>query len=103
MPTNTNKTSVDYFEFTAQAETPFVVLEHREGRLPIKRSLVTAAGAIEITGADGAIEVLGSAAHPCSSAVLKRIRTHHEGLLVVQVDVERVGGVSEQVLSARFH
>ena len=103
MSTNTNKTPVDYYEFTAQAETPFVVLEHREGRFPIKRSLVTPAGAIEITGSDGAVEVLGSAENPCSMAILKRIRTHHEGLLVVQVDVARIDGVSEQVLTARFH
>jgi len=103
MSTNTNKKPVDYFEFADQAQTPFVVLEHREGRLPIKRSLVTPAGAIEITGADGAVEVLGSVEYPCSVAVLKRIRTHHEGLLLVQVDVNRVDGLSEQLLSARFH
>jgi hypothetical protein len=103
MSTNTNKNPVDYFEFADEARTPFVVLEHRGGRLPIRRALVTAAGAIEITGADGAVEVLGSAGFPCSLAILERIRTHHEGLLLVQVDPTRVDGVSEQLLSARFH
>lgn len=103
MSTNTNKTPVDYYEFADQARTPFVVLEHRSGRLPIKRSRVTPAGAIEITGADGAIEVLGSPAYPCSLTILERIRTHHEGLLLVQVDPTRVDGIVEQVLSARFH
>jgi hypothetical protein len=103
MSTNTNKSPVDYFEFADQAQTPFVVLDHRNGRLPIQRLLVTSAGAIEITGADGAVEVLGSAEHPCSTAVLKRVRTHHEGLLLVQVDATRLDGLSEQLLSARFH
>jgi hypothetical protein len=103
MSTNTNKKPVDYFEFADQAQTPFVVLEHRDGRMPIKRSLVTSAGAIEITGADGAVEVLGSSTYPCSLKILERIRTHHEGLLLVQVDPMRVDGVAEQVLSARFH
>lgn len=103
MSTNTNKTPVDYFEFADQTRTPFVVLEHRSGRLPIKRSRVTPAGAIEITGADGAVEVLGSPAYPCSKMILERIRTHHEGLLLVEVDPMRIDGVSEQLLSARFH
>ena len=103
MSTNTNKTPVDYFEFADQMRTPFVVLEHRNGRLPIKRSRVTPAGAIEIAGADGAVEVLGSSAYPCSLTILERIRTHHEGLLLVQVDPTRVDGIAEQVLTARFH
>lgn len=103
MSTNTNKVAVDYFEFAGQAQTSFVLLEHRVGRFPITRSRVTAAGAIEIVGADGVIEVLGSAAYPCSLNILERIRTHHEGLLLVQVDPMRLDGITEQVLSARFH
>jgi len=102
MSTNKHKRPVDYFEFADKAQTPFVVLEHRDGRLPVKRALVTPAGAIEITGADDAVEVLGSPAYPCSVKILERIRTHHEGLLLVQVDPMRIDGIAEQVLNARF-
>ena len=103
MSTNSNKIPLDFFEFTDHAQATFVVVDHRPGRLPIRRAIVTAAGAIEITGTDGAVEVLGSPDHPCSAAVLKRIRMHHEGLLLVQVDPARVDGISEQLLSARFN
>ncbi|MGX9221747.1 hypothetical protein ACWV27_25620 (plasmid) [Massilia varians] len=102
MSTNQNKTPVDYFEYSDGGRSPFIVLQHRQGRLPIRRTVVTAAGAVEITGADGAIEVLGSNEYPCSVTVLERIRTHHEGLLLVDVDPSRIDGVREHVLSARF-
>lgn len=103
MSTNSNKIPLDFFEFADHAQATFVVVDYRPGRLPISRAIVTPAGAIEITGADGGVEVMGSPDYPCSSAVLKRIRTHHEGLLLVQVDATRVDGITEQLLSARFH
>jgi len=103
MSTNLNKIPLDFFEFADHAQATFVVVDHRQGRLPVKRTVVTSAGAIEITGADGQVEVLGSPDYPCSAAVLRRIRTHHEGLLLVQVDATRVEGVTEQLLSARFN
>lgn len=103
MSTNLYKVPLDFFEFTNQAQVTFLVVDHRPDRLPVRRTVVTAAGAVEITGADGVVEVLGSADFPCSAEVLKRIRTHHEGLLLVQVDSTRIDGVSEQLLSARFN
>lgn len=103
MSTKSNKTPLDYFEVSDQAHATFLVVDYRPERFPIKRAIVTSAGAIELTGADGAVELLGSADQPCSTAVLTRIRIHHEGLLLVQVDATRVDGVSEQLLSARFH
>ena len=82
---------------------PFVVLGFREARMPIKKVLVTAAGVIELSASDGVIETLGTHDHPCDADILLRIRTHHEGLLLVQVDPTRVkDGVQEQVLTARF-
>ncbi|MDK6076254.1 hypothetical protein [Massilia varians] len=102
MSTKQNKTPVDYFEYADDGRSPFIVLQHRQGRLPVQRTVVTAAGVVEITGADGVIEVLGSNEHPCSVSVLQRIRTHHEGLLLVDVDPSRINGVREQVLTARF-
>ena len=103
MTTTTKKIPVDYFEFADGEQTTFIVLDHRRGRFPIQRSVVTAAGSIEITGHVAVVEVLGSATYPCSSAILKRIRTHHEGLLFVQIDSARLDGVTEQMLSARFY
>jgi hypothetical protein len=103
MSTNTNKIPLDFFEFADHAQATFVVVDHRPGRMPVSRAIVTPAGAIEITGTDGLVEVMGSPDYPCSAAVLKRIRTHHEGLLLVQVDASRVDGVAEQLLSARFN
>jgi hypothetical protein len=102
MSTKSNKIPLDFFEFADHAHAPFVVLDHRPGRMPIGRTIVTSAGAIEITGTDGQVEVLGSSEYPCSAALLTRIRTHHEGLLFVQVDPARIDGVSEQLLSARL-
>lgn len=103
MSTNSNKIPLDYFEVSDQAHATFIVVDYRPERFPVRRAIVTSAGAIELTGADGAVEVMGSAEYPCSTAVLTRIRTHHEGLLLVQVDTTRVDGVSEQLLSARFN
>jgi len=103
MSTNSNKIPLDYFEVSDQAHATFIVVDYRPERFPVRRAIVTSAGAIELTGADGAVEVMGSAEYPCSTAVLARIRTHHEGLLLVQVDTTRVDGVSEQLLSARFN
>lgn len=103
MSTNSNKIQLDYFEVSDQAQATFIVVDYRPDRFPVRRAIVTSAGAIELTGADGAVEVMGSAEHPCSTAVLTRIRMHHEGLLLVQVDTARVDGVSEQLLSARFN
>jgi hypothetical protein len=101
--TTTSKTPVDFHVFTANQDTPFVVLAHRVGRFPIQKAMVTPAGVIELSGQDGVVETLGSSAVPCTANVIKRIRTHHEGLLLVQVDPDRTAeSVSEQVVSARF-
>lgn len=82
---------------------PFVVLGFRERRMPIQKVIVTASGVIELLTSDGTIETLGTLDHPCDADVLLRIRTHHEGLLLVQIDPTRVkDGVQEQLLSARF-
>ncbi len=98
-----SKIFLQYEELTENGETCCLVLRHRDNRFPIAKVFVTPAGAIELHCADGAIELLGSAAFPCSTGALRRIRTHHDGLLLVQVDPNRAaGGVSEQLLSARF-
>lgn len=98
-----SKIPVQYEEITEGGETCCIALRHRDNRFPVTKVLVTPAGAIELHCADGAVEVLGSPAFPCSTGALRRIRTHHDGLLLIQVDPDRVeGGVTEQLLSARF-
>jgi hypothetical protein len=98
------------YEF--DATLPFVAIVHREGRFPVARASVTQYGEIELTGADGVVEVLGAPELPCHVELLKRLRTHHEGLLFVEFkDMPRAGDVSaglapapvcEQMLTARL-
>lgn len=98
-----SKISTDYFEARGGDGVPIILLLHRENRFPIGRTVVTAAGVVEIFAADGVVEILGSPESPCSAAILKRLRTHHEGLLLVQVDPARApAGLSEQIISARL-
>ncbi len=98
------------YEF--DATLPFVAILHREGRFPVARTTVTQYGEIELTGADGKIEVLGAPNLPCPVELIKRLRTHHEGLLFVEFkEMPAAGDVSagvapapvgEQMLTARL-
>lgn len=100
---HTSPHALSYHEFMTPSDVPFLVVDHRDSRFPIREVRVTAAGVIEWLAADGRIEALGTIDEPCSQAVLVRIRTHHEGILLVQVDMSKAPeGVSEQILSARL-
>lgn len=100
---SSTKQPVDYHEVRTSGGVPFVVLNYRDSRFPIKKTVVTASGTVELHGADGMVEVLGSLQAPCSVPILKRLRVHHEGLLLVQVKPNTLdGAISEQVVSARF-
>jgi len=96
------KQAIDYYE-CSNGTTPFIVLSRRSGRLPLQRVLVTAAGVVELHCQDGAVETLGSQQDPFSLELIRRIRTHHEGLLLVEVgDPGNPLGLTEVMLSARF-
>jgi hypothetical protein len=84
MTANT-KRQIDYEVLTlSPGEKNIIIsLAHREGRLPIAKSVVTAYGEIELHCADGAVEVLGSGDSPCPEEALDRIRNHHEGLHLI--------------------
>lgn len=97
------RVAIDYFEYLAGA-TPFIVLDGRLGRLPLQRVLVTAAGVVELHCKDGAIEMLGSQTAPVNLELIRRIREHHEGLLLVEVgQAGKPGTLKEHMLSSRFN
>lgn len=100
--TTSQKTALTYHEIKTPCGVPFVVIAHRDGRFPIRRVRVTAAGVVEMLTADSQIETIGKDGFACSTAILQRIRTHHDGLLLVQIDPDRAEGASEQVLTARL-
>jgi hypothetical protein len=96
------KQPLDYYECFA-GTVPFVVIDGRHGRLPLQRVLVTAAGIVELHCNDGVVETLGSSVDPVNLELLRRIRTHHEGLLLVEAGTQsQPHAIKEQMLSARF-
>jgi len=97
-----SRKTIDYYECLG-GSTPFIVLHGRPGRLPLQRVLVTAAGVVELHCQDGAVELLGSSAAPINLELIRRIREHHEGLLLVEVGKEgQPDALKEHMLSARF-
>lgn len=80
----TSAVELAYEELTSEGELLCVALTQRKGRHPIRKAEIASSGEVIITGSDNTIEVLGSPQKPCSEAIIKRMRTHHEGLLVVE-------------------
>lgn len=101
-----NKQPITYEVLSHLGELIAIGLLHREGRMPITRTTVNAYGMVEIVCKDGQVEVMGSPDAPCPENVINRLRSHHEGLLVVEFP--RLEGeakpipVCEQLLKANL-
>lgn len=83
-------------------------LEYRAGRA-IKDVKITPYGEVELVNEDGLIEVIGTPKKPCQNSILERLRTHHEGLLLVFFAVPGAhpdniegGPVGEQLVKSTF-
>lgn len=79
-----DKQEISYEVITVMGEMIAVGLEEREGRFPVAQAKVLADGRVELTCHDGRVEVMGSPGAPCPLGVIERLRTHHEGLLIVE-------------------
>lgn len=87
-----------------------VSLVYRPGRHPISHTEIRATGEIEITGADGRVEVIGSHAVPPTEEMIRRIRSA-EGMMLVEMGEDEAGGFdvasgagprTEQMLKDRY-
>lgn len=91
------KTEQTYEIVTLAGQFVAVVLPYREGRLPIKKTVINSSLCVELTCADDTIEVLGRPfqpaydghpampARPFPESLIEMLRTHHEGMLLVEL------------------
>lgn len=96
-------TAIGYETMEANGEVLCVAVTRRVGRLPIQKAEVTAAGEIRIYGNDGTLEVMGSSDAPCPEGMLKKMRTHHEGLLLVEFEEGTQEGSPSPIPVAEQH
>jgi len=106
MSTAEEKLNIPYEVLTVGEELIGIAITDREGRAPIAKAKISASGVVEFVGSDGVIEVLGGSDASAPENVIRKLRSHPEGLLVVffatsEQGVEH-GPVGEQLVSASF-
>lgn len=106
MNTAEKKVNIPYEVLTVGEELIGIAITAREGRTPIAKARISASGVVELVGNDGLVEVLGGTDTPASEHVIKKLRLHPEGLLVVFFATagggDEPGPVGEQMVSASF-
>lgn len=82
-----DKKEVTYEIINSNGKFVAVVLPYREGRLPIARTQINSAFCVELTCADGKIEVLGHPGMPCPVSLIELLRSSKEedGMLLVEL------------------
>lgn len=75
---------IDYDVMEAGGDLIGVRLAYRRGRVPISKAQVQPSGVVFLYGADGMVEAMGSATSPCPLNVIDALRTHPDGLLIVE-------------------
>lgn len=89
--------NITYEAMTTANDVLCVSVAYRKDRMPIRRARITPYGEVRLEGRDGMIEVLGSPKEPCPERMLHKMRTHHEGLLLVEFLQESVDAMPRPV------